>query len=121
MAVSKLISSLFDIRGYDAKGTEISFGGMPPQWEISRAIFNIVLTDIFDREFPNRFLGLAFYRFNNEVFISNRGNDIVLFDNKTGYALLEELSLFGKIMSIGPGDDPLTAYNYKKIVFFRQR
>ncbi|EXB64603.1 hypothetical protein L484_017935 [Morus notabilis] len=45
----------------------------------------------------------------------NRGNDEVIFDDKAGYALLEELSLAGKIVSIGPGDDPLPCYG--KILF----
>ncbi|KAJ8630231.1 hypothetical protein MRB53_023554 [Persea americana] len=72
--------------------------------------------DIFYRECPKRFPGIAFSRFINEVFISTRGNDEVIFDDKAGYALLEQLSLAGKIMSIGPGDDPLPCY-YGKIVF----
>jgi hypothetical protein len=92
------------------------FGGMPPVGEITRVLFNIVLMDIFDREFPKRFPGIAFSRFINEVFISTRGNDEVIFDNKAGYALLEELSLAGKIVSIGPGDDPLQCYS--QIIFF---
>ena len=80
---------------------------MPPVGEISRVLFNIVLMNIFDREFSKRFPGIAFSRFINEVFISTNGNDKVIFNEKVGYALLEELSLVGKIVSIGPGDDPL--------------
>lgn len=83
--------------------------------EITRVLFNIVLLDIFDGEFSKRFPGIAFSRFINEVLISTRGNDEVIFDDKAGYALLEELSLAGKIVSIGPGDDPLPCY--RKMIF----
>lgn len=40
------------------------------------------------------------------------GNDEVRFDDKAGYALLEELGLAGKIVSIGPDDEPLLCYYY---------
>jgi len=70
--------------------------------------------DIFDREFAKRFPGIAFSRFINVI--STRGNDEVIFDEKAGYALLEELSLAGKIVSIGPGDEPLLCY-YRKMIF----
>lgn len=43
--------------------------------EITRALFNIVLMDIFDHEFPKRFHGIAFLRLSNEVCISTREND----------------------------------------------
>ena len=117
-SVYKLISSLLSLPIIDDDGndrSDISFGGMPPVGEITRVLFNIVLMDIFDREFPKRFPGIAFSRLMNEVFISTRGNDEVIFDDKAGYALLEELSLAGQIVSIGPGDDPLPCY--KKIIF----
>ena len=118
-SVYKLISSLLILPIIDDDGnhrSDISFGGIPPVGEITRVLFNIVLMDIFDREFPKRFPGIAFSRFLNEVYISTRGNDEVIFDEKAGYALLEELSLAGKIVSIGPGDDPLPCY-YRKILF----
>ncbi|XP_044481937.1 uncharacterized 39 kDa protein in mitochondrial S-1 and S-2 DNA-like [Mangifera indica] len=118
-SVYKLISSFLFLPIIDDNGnhrSDISFGGMPPVGEITRVLFNIVLMDIFDREFPKRFPGIAFSRFINEVFISTRGNDEVIFDEKAGYALLEELSLAGKIVSIGSGDDPLPCY-YRKILF----
>jgi hypothetical protein len=118
-SVYKLISSFLFLPIIDDDGknrSDISFGGMPPVGEITRVLFNIVLMDIFDREFPKKFPGIAFSRFLNEVYIPTRGNDEVIFDEKAGYALLEELSLAGKIVSIGPGDDPLLCY-YRKIVF----
>lgn len=117
-SVYKLISSLLFLPIIDDDGmnrSDISNGGIPPVGEITRVLFNIVLMDIFDREFPKRFPGIAFSRFINEVFISTRGNDDVIFDDKAGYALLEELSLAGQIVSIGPGDDPLLCY--RKIIF----
>lgn len=113
-SVYKLISSFLYLPIIDDDGnhrSDISNGGLPPVGEITRVLFNIVLMDIFDREFPKRFPGIAFYRFVNEVFISTRGNDD--FDEKAGYALLEELSLAGRIMSIGPGDAPLLCYSHK--------
>lgn len=88
---------------------------MPPAGSIARVFRNIVLMDIFDPVFRKRFPGISFSRFNNEVFISTRGNDEVIFDEKAGYALLEELSLAGNLVSIGPGDEPLLCY--KKILF----
>jgi len=118
-SVYKLISSFLYLPIIDDDGnhrSDISLGGMPPVGEITRVLFNIVLMDIFDREFPKRFPGIAFSRFLNEVYISTRGNDEVIFDEKAGYALLEELSLAGNIVSIGPGDDPLPCY-YTKIIF----
>lgn len=118
-SVYKLISSFLYLPIIDDDGnhrSDISLGGLPPAGEITRVLFNIVLMDIFDREFPKRFPGIAFSRFNNEVYISTRGNDDVIFDDKAGYALLEELGLAGKIVSIGPGDDPLPCY-YGNIVF----
>lgn len=110
-----LISSFLYNPIIDDDGIHISFGAIPPVGEITRVLFNIVLMDIFDREFAKRFPGIAFSRFISDVYISTRGNDSVIFDDKAGYALLEELSLAGKIMSIGPGDDPLPCYS--KIVY----
>lgn len=118
-SVYNLISSLLYLPIIDDDGNhrlDISFGGMPPVGEITRVLFNLVLMDIFDRVFSKRFPGIAFSRFINEVYISTRGNDKVIFDDKAGYALLEELSLAGKIVSIGPGDDPLLCY-YRKIIY----
>uniref|UniRef100_A0A5C7GQC4 Reverse transcriptase domain-containing protein n=1 Tax=Acer yangbiense TaxID=1000413 RepID=A0A5C7GQC4_9ROSI len=110
-----LISSFLYHPIIDDDGNHISFGAIPPVGEITRVLFNIVLMDIFDREFAKRFPGIAFSRFISDVYISTRVNDSVIFDDKAGYALLEELSLAGKIVSIGPGDDPLPCYS--KIVY----
>jgi hypothetical protein len=118
-SVYKRISSFLNLPIIDDDGnhrSDISLGGMPPVGEITRVLFNIVLMDIFDREFPKRFPGVAFCRFSNEVFISTRGNDEVIFDDKAGYALLEELGLAGIIQSIGPGDAPLLCYSKKMIL-----
>lgn len=119
-SVYKLISSLLNLPIIDDAGKNrsyISLGGMPPVGEITRVLFNIVLMDIFDREFPKRFPGIAFHRYINEVIISTRGNDEVIFDEKAGYALLEELNLAGKIVSMGPGDDPLPLNHYSKLLY----
>jgi hypothetical protein len=116
-SVYNLISSLLNLPIIDDDGNHITFGGIPPVGEITRVLFNIVLMDIFDREFAKRFPGIVFYRFINEVYISTRGNDEVIFDDKAGYALLEELSLAGNIVSIGRGDYPLPCFFYKKMIF----
>lgn len=70
--VYNLISSILNLPIIDEDGNhrdDISLGGIPPVGEIARVLFNIVLMDIFDREFPKRFPGVAFTRMNNEVFI----------------------------------------------------
>ena len=108
--VYNLISSILNLPIIDEDGNhrdDISLGGIPPVGEIARVLFNIVLMDIFDREFPKRFPGVAFTRMNNEVFILTRENDNVVFDYKAGYLLLEELSLVGNLTSIGPCDEPI--------------
>ena len=87
-----------------------------PMGEITRVLFNLVLIMIFDCEFPKRFPGIAFVRFLHEVYIFTRSNDEVIFDEKVGYALLEELGLQGKIESTGQYDDPLYCY-YNKIIY----
>lgn len=119
-SVFKLISSFLSLSIIDEDGnncrSDSHIGGIPPLGEITRVLFNIVLMDIFDREFPKRFPGIAFVRFLHEVYIFTRGNDEVIFDEKAGYALLEELSLQGKIESTGQYDDPLYCY-YNKILY----
>lgn len=118
-SIYKLIESYLFLPIIDDYGndrSDISMGGMPPEGEITRVLFNIVLKDIFDREFTKRFPGIAFSRYINEVFISTRGNDDVIFDEKAGYALLEELGLAGKIVSIGPGDDPIPC-NSRNLIY----
>ncbi|XAR51037.1 hypothetical protein NMG60_11005540, partial [Bertholletia excelsa] len=117
-SVYELISSFLDLPIIDDDGnvrSDISFGVIPPVGEITRVLFNIVLMDTFDREFPNKFPGITFYRFIHEVYISTREYDEVIFDEKVGYALLEELNMAGKIVSIGPCDEPLLCY-YKRLV-----
>lgn len=108
-----LISSFLNLPIINDNGNHIRFGGMPLVGELSRVLFNIVLMDIFDRGFALRFPGVAFSRYLNEVFISTKINDDKIFEINAGYALLEELNLVGKIVSIGPGDDPLPCYSKK--------
>ncbi|KAF3672010.1 hypothetical protein FXO38_06335 [Capsicum annuum] len=81
--------------------------GIPPAGDITRVLLDIALKNLFDSQFPKRFPGIEFHRFVYEVYIFIRKNENVLFDDKAGYALLEELGLRGKIESIGPDDDPL--------------
>jgi hypothetical protein len=122
-SVLKLISSFLHLPIIDDdgnRGLHMNYGGIPPAGEITRVLFNIVLKNIFDREFPKRFPGIAFIRFHNQVYISTRKNDEVIFDEKAGYSLLEELSegelsLSGTIDSIEPGDDPFISFHRKRI------
>jgi hypothetical protein len=70
-----------------------------------------------------RYKGIVFYRCFNEVFIFTSSNDVMTFNNKEGYALLDELNLTGNIVSIGSGDDPILFSNshmlfYKKKIVF---
>lgn len=68
--------------------------------------------DIFDNAFLKKFPKIAFYRFLNEVILScTTVDDERTFNESAGYALLKELNLPGDIVSIGPGDSPLTLYN----------
>lgn len=119
--VYKLISSFLKLPIIDDDGnhrSDMSYGGIPPGGEIARVLFNIALMDIFDREFAKRFPGIAFSRFINEIYISTRGNDDVIFNEKAGYALLEELSLAGQIESIGPSVDDGLPCLYRKMMVF---
>lgn len=112
-SVYKLISSFLSLPINDNDGKnrkEILTSGIPPVGEITRVLFNMVLMEIFDQEFTKRFPGIAFKRFVHEVYITTRGNEKVIFNEKVGYTLLNKLGLVGKIYSIGPGDDPLTCY-----------
>ncbi|PHT50635.1 hypothetical protein CQW23_10382 [Capsicum baccatum] len=85
----------------------IGGSGRPPTGDITRVLLHIALKKIFDSQFPKRFPDIEFHRFVNKDYIFIRNNEKVLFDDKAGYALLEELGLKGKIEPIRPGDDPL--------------
>lgn len=67
-AVSNLISDFLDLPIIDDDENHRRIGGIPPVGEITRVLFNIALTDIFDREFAKRFPGIAFSRFLHEVY-----------------------------------------------------
>lgn len=116
--VYKLIESFLNLPIIDDTGKyrdDISKGGMPPAGEITRVFFNIVLMEVFDKEFEKRYPGpgIAFTRFNNEVFISetrDRGNQSSRFNEYALYGLLKELNLRGQVDSIEPGDEPLPCY-----------
>lgn len=107
-ACYSLISSFLNIQALDVNGHSISFGGkLPIVGEISKVLFNLVLIDIFDRELPKRFPGIAFCRFLDLIFIASKGNDEVIFDEKAGYAFLDDVGLAGEIFSVGPGDNAI--------------
>ena len=112
----RLISDFLNIPIYDDFGNRRFDVSLPPIGELTRVIFNIVLIDVFDREFTKRFPGIEIYRFVNEVFISTRENDQVTFDVDALYKLLNDLQLVGTIHSIGPGDDCHIIYNRRVVI-----
>ena len=91
--VYKLISSLLCLPIIDDHGNHRSdscISGIPPVGEITRVLFNIVLMDIFDREFAIRFPGrasrIASSRF-SVMFISTSRYDEGFFDDQAGYTI----------------------------------
>lgn len=116
--IYKLIESFLSLPIIDDNGNDrssISMGGMPVSGEISRLLFNIVLLDIFDQKFRKWFPGIAFCRFHYDVFILTRGS--VIFDEKAGYALIEEVGLAGEIASIGRCDYPIPSISLDKYIY----
>lgn len=101
---------MLDQNGINRNGT-IGFNGVPPVGEISQVLLNLLLRDTFDRLFPKIFPGIIFMRFYNELYLFTNTNDQL--NEKDLYRLMDELSLFGKIESIGPGDKPLMCYYHK--------
>jgi hypothetical protein len=103
----KLISEFLNIpiHGLSSDRTQ----GIPLVGELTSVLFNIVLKDVFDREFSKRFPGIACCRLLHEVFLSTR-KDSVRFDKYSIYGMLEELGLDGEIWSIGICDEPLPTF-----------
>lgn len=105
--VYKLIKSFLDIEIIDSSGNsmnKIDKEGLPPAGELTRVLFDIVLKDIFDRNFEQRFPGVAFSRFREDVLIY--GTQYVQYSNLNENALrdlLKELNLQGRVCSIEPG------------------
>lgn len=116
-SVYKLVSSflnlpIIDYYGYNCKDL-MFFSGIPSVGEISKVLLKKTLRGTFDREFSKRFPGIAFFRFHYEVYIFTTENEKVIFDDKALYKLLGELCMLGKIVSIGPGDEPLPSSSNK--------
>lgn len=105
--IYNLIESFLSLPIIDDDGKNRAVGGIPSVGEITRVLFNIVLMDIFDREFRKRYPGITFSRYINDVFISTHLNDEVIFNEKVLYVLLKELCLVGNIVSMGPNEKPL--------------
>lgn len=64
------MKSFLDIEIIDASGNskkKIDKVGLPPAGELKRVLFDIVLKDLFDRNFEQRFPGVAFSRFRGDV------------------------------------------------------
>ncbi|PHU04915.1 hypothetical protein BC332_25737 [Capsicum chinense] len=97
-SVYRLISSFLSLTVFEDLGgiriyTSSGVSGIPPTGDITRVLLDIALKNHFDSQFPKSFPGIVFHRFVNEVYIFIRKNEKVLFDDKAGYALLEELGL----------------------------
>jgi len=61
-----------------------------PLGDINRVLFHIVLMDL-DRQFHKRFSSIRYYRYIDSIYILTHSNNDGIFDEKAGYALLEEL------------------------------
>jgi hypothetical protein len=99
---------------YD-NGRHISFDCIPPSGCITWVLENLVLKELFDREFAKRFPSVAFSRMLSQVIIVNRYNDNYSFDEIFVNALIKDLCLPGFVQSIKPGDAPITLYNKKTV------
>lgn len=105
-----LIESFVNLPLIGDDGKSHPFKGMPQSGELSNVLNDLVLKEVFDREFIERFRGLAFVRNGCRVFIASRVGEVT-FNEKALNALLKELNLEGDIVSIGPGDHPLNCHD----------
>lgn len=107
---------IIDDDGIDRK-EEIRCGAFPVAGEICRVLLNIVLMDIFDREFTQRFPGIAFSRYVTDVFIASRSSDdSLLINEKELFKFLKEVNLSGIIQSTGRDKFQLMATNVVALV-----
>lgn len=105
-SVYKLIKSFLYLDMIDDNGLQMNNldNGIPLVGTISRVLMDIVLKEIFDREFTKRYPGkLVLPRFLDEIVIVVKENDDVLFDDEDAYTLLRDLGLKGTIRSIEQG------------------
>nr|CBJ23357.1 hypothetical protein [Beta vulgaris subsp. maritima] len=115
--VFRLVRSIFDLPIYRNDGSLISLDhNIPPIGEVSRLLFNVVLMDIFDREFVKCYPEIRFTRFCHEIFVATADIYDVFFDEKTCYALLEKTGLRGEIHSISRGGGFLLCGGNKEIL-----
>lgn len=97
--------------------TDINFQfGIPPTGGfLSLVLLNYALID-FDESFLSKFPSLKFLRYLNEVLVffnppsSNEGMTFQNFEEEV-VSLLAKKNLYGKIMSIGPGEGPMKCDN----------
>jgi hypothetical protein len=113
--VLKFISSFLSLPIVDSDdGSELSeIKGLVRLGLFSMVLLNIVLMDIFDREFSLRYPGIVFARHLSEVYISVPFHEKVLFDEDEGYKFLSDVGLAGVISTIRPGDTPVWCFNRK--------
>lgn len=96
--VFRLVSSLFELPIHTKDGVPVLVkSDIPP---VSRLLFNLVLMDIFDREFVKCYPLIRLRRFTHEVFVATADIYDVLFSEKSCYALLGKIGLKGEIHSI---------------------
>lgn len=117
--VFRLVSSLLELPIYTkdkvlVESTDI----IPPLGEVSRLLFNLVLIDLFDREFVKCFPDIIYRRFSHEVFVATADIYIDLFFSESCKALLGKIGLRGEIYSISRGGGYLTCgCNIDKMLF----
>lgn len=119
--VFRLVCSLFELPIYTKDGVPVSVKtDIPPLGEVFRLLFNVVLMDIFDREFVKCHPKIRFRRFYHEVFVpvARVTPYDVFFSEKSCYDLLGKTGLRGKIYTIIRGEGYLTSgCNIKKIIY----
>lgn len=106
-----IIKELLSLPVVDDNGKSYPLNLMPPIGEITRVLEDLVLTEIFDRQFVKMFPGVEFRRYISRVYIACREGDDVFFDEIGGNELLSSISLRGHIIEIRPGTSVVSCRN----------
>lgn len=89
----------------NSDGEDFPLDYLPDLGEITFSLENLIMTEVFEKAFDQKFPGIQYYRFLNEVLINCTSiGDEIVFNERAGYDFLEEVYLPGDIVSIGPGD-----------------
>lgn len=90
---------------------------IPELGEFTKLFEELVVNELFEKAFRNRFPGVLYSRYLGEMLIYNTDRDESTFDERAGYDLLKELCIPGEIVSIGPGEAPLLFYNGRSRIY----